>query len=758
MQENWADNIKNREWFRKIMYFFPVQLLLVHFKNNQLLIIIWAILIGFITESISQKYGIPYLYLTPEYMGEVSFLSYFIVGFSFGGFVMAFNISSYITNGHRFPFIATLSRPFLKYFLNNIPWVFILIFTYIYSAVRFLAADGVFAWNQIVFFMFAFLLGFALLTTIHFTYFINTNKDFIKLFGKKPDDYMKDKPVNGFLHKKVKFDKFFNPDREWNVETYLSAFNKIAIARNISHYDQGMLKKVFQQNHLNAALFEIAIFVTIIFLSFGSDIHIFMIPAGASINLMFTMFIMLASAIHSWFRGWTNIVILILFLSFNHLSQYDLFSPPNRAYGLNYEGDLAPYTLEELQHESNPINYRNDYLHTIQILNRWKAKNTNPNSTKKPKMVLITSTGGGMRSALWSFYSMQYLDSITNGQLLKHTQLITGSSGGLIGMAYLRELYLQKQEGNITDLYSKYYSNNMSKDVLNRLGFSWTVNDMIFKLRSFNDGKYTYKRDRGYAFEQQLNENTDHVLDKRLYEYYLPELESKIPMTIISPTILNDGRRLLISPQPISYLTYIEPQINVKNDYMYEAVEFKKLFKNQDATNLRFVSALRMSSTFPFVMPTVHLPSDPEIKVMDAGIRDNYGIQTTMKFLYNFRNWIEDNTSGVVIVQIRDVPKQNKPKDNGANTFLNSMSSPVSSIYKNLFIIQDYNHDQLIQYASEWFNGQLDVVDFILQHKEDRGLSLSWHLTETEKKQVFESINFPKNQANIEHVRRLIVE
>ena len=756
MEESWAEKIKNRAWFRKIMYFFPVQLLLVHFKNNQLLIIIWAILFGFVTESISQKYGIPYLYLTPEYMGEVSFLSYFIVGFSFGGFVMAFNISSYITNGHRFPFIATLSKPFLKYFLNNIPWVILFLITYIYNAVTFLINDGVFAWNQIAFYMFGFLLGFLLLITIHLTYFINTNKDFIKLFGKKPDDYIKDKPVNGFLHKRIKFDKFFNPDREWNVETYLSAFNKIAIARNISHYDQSMLKKVFQQNHLNAALFEIAIFVTIIFLSFGSDIHIFMIPAGASITLMFTMVIMLASAIHSWFRGWTNIIILILFLSFNHLTQYHIFSPPNRAYGLNYDGELADYSLAELQQESNPINYRNDYLHTLEILKKWKAKNTQGNSNKKPKMVLITSTGGGMRSALWSFYSMQYLDSITNGALLSHTQLITGSSGGLIGMAYLRELFLQKQEGQITDLYSKYYSNNMSKDVLNRLGFSWTVNDMIFKLQSFDDGKYIYKKDRGYAFEAQLNENVDQALDKRLYEYYLPELESKIPMTIVSPTILNDGRRLLISPQPISYLTYIEPQNNIRNNFMYEAVEFKKLFKNQDANNLRFVSALRMSSTFPYVMPTVHLPSEPEIRIMDAGIRDNYGIQTSLKFLYNFRNWIEENTSGVVIIQIRDVPKQDKPKNNGVNTFLNSVSSPVGSIYKNLFTIQDYNHDQLIQYASEWFDGEIDVVDFVLQHKEDRGLSLSWHLTETEKKQVFESINVKTNQESIWRVANLI--
>ena len=106
-----TEKITNTVLFRKVFYFFPVQLIFVHLKNNPILMTVWFIIVGINTRLISEKYGVPFLFLSPEYLGDVGFLSYCIVGFSFGGYIMAFNISSYVTNGYRFPFIATLAKP-----------------------------------------------------------------------------------------------------------------------------------------------------------------------------------------------------------------------------------------------------------------------------------------------------------------------------------------------------------------------------------------------------------------------------------------------------------------------------------------------------------------------------------------------------------------------------------------------------------------------------------------------------------------------
>ncbi len=729
--------------------FFPIQLLLAHIKHNKILTLSWFLIILFVTQTILKKYGVPYLYLTPEYLGEVSFLSYFIVGFSFGGFIIAFNISSYISNGHRFPFIATLSRPFLKYFINNSFFAITLIIVYLISMIKFLIQQNEGTGYDIFIFVIGFLLGCFVNITLSLVYFINTNKDFSKLFGKEDseeDEEIASKTHLGILHKPVSLENFYNPDREWNVQTYFSSLFKISRARDTSKYDIAKLYQVFNQNHLNAALFEILVFVTIIFLGFASDIKYFTIPAGASLTLMFTMFVMLTSAIHSWFRGWSNLALITLFLIINFLSQFKLFSPPNQAYGLNYNVEKAEYSDDVMDLFSNPINFQKDYLHTLGILQEWKDKNMTP-KYKKPKMVFITASGGGMRSAVWAFSVCQYLDSISNGDFFNKTQLITGSSGGMIGLSYFRELYLLKKQNQINNLQSKKFRDNLSKDILNRLGFAWTVNDLIFKFRSFEIDNKKYKKDRGYAFEEQLNENTENVLNKKLFEYYNPEKESQIPMLILSPTIVNDGRRLLISPQPISYLTNLKPQSTLRNNYIHESVEFTRLFKEQEARNLRFSSALRMSSTFPYVMPIVHLPSEPEIQIMDAGFRDNLGMQTTLKFLYTYRKWLEMNTSGVVILQIRDLEKNKEIKAGEKNTILKALTAPVGNIYKNLFATQDYTHDQMVQYASEWFEGEIDIVDIVLEQTEDKNLSLSWHLTKKEIEMIHQSI---KTKNNIE--------
>jgi hypothetical protein len=61
-----------------------------------------------------------------------------------------------------------------------------------------------------------------------------------------------------------------------------------------------------------------------------------------------------------------------------------------------------------------------------------------------------------------------------------------------------------------------------------------------------------------------------------------------------------------------------------------------------------------MNATFPYVLPNVWLPTNPVIDVMDAGLRDNFGQENTLRFIESFKNWLQENTAKVVIIQIRD--------------------------------------------------------------------------------------------------------
>jgi hypothetical protein len=133
---------------------------------------------------------------------------------------------------------------------------------------------------------------------------------------------------------------------------------------------------------------------------------------------------------------------------------------------------------------------------TIEILNNWRMKNclNSIQMQRKPKLVIINASGGGLRSALWTFYSLQYADSLLDGELLKHTELITGASGGMLGAAYLRELMLRKSNHKIRTFNRQTYIDNIAKDVLNPVVFAMTVNDLFLRIEDVKIGGKNYKK------------------------------------------------------------------------------------------------------------------------------------------------------------------------------------------------------------------------------------------------------------------------
>jgi hypothetical protein len=201
-----------------------------------------------------------------------------------------------------------------------------------------------------------------------------------------------------------------------------------------------------------------------------------------------------------------------------------------------------------------------------------------------------------------------------------------------------------------------------------------------------------------------------------------------------------------------------QTEANVSNPTLPDGIEFRSFFENQGADSLWFSSALRMNCTFPYISPVVSLPSEPAIEIMDAGFRDNYGMSIAIKYLYTFRNWISTNTSGVIIIQTRDTYKRFTVESKSSNSLMNIVSNPVGNIYSNMFNMQDFNHDQLIQYAGSWFDAPIDVIDLQLKsHDVDASnISMSWHLTSKEKIRIRESVKLPENQKSIKKLQELL--
>lgn len=746
-------------WVKRLMYFFPLQLVLVHISRNHIILLLWAMLFGYVTNQIGLEYGVPYLFLDPEYMGQVSYWSYFIMGLATGGFIMAFHITSYITDCRKFSFIATLSKPFYKFSVNNsgIPLAFIVTHAYCIFMFRYKNEFG--STGQIVGFVAAYLFGVFTFITLTMTYFFSANRD-ITHFNTKP----RIKPSRLKI-KRIKLEggkqwtpdvKSYKTEVDWNVEMYLSHPFKMALARDTEHYDRVLLLRVFRQNHNSAFVFTVLLFISLLLFGYFRDYKYFQIPAGACIFMMATMVVMLAGAIYAFFRKWTSTFIIGMVVLANFLSNYDFFRVKNYAYGLDYSATPAVYSDSILCRPDNKnINYNNDKRETIKVLENWRTRQVVAGN-KKPKFVIINASGGGQKASLWTFYSLQMADSLLNGRLLPNTQFMTGSSGGMVGLAYIRELYLRKQLGQPINLYDRQYFDNIGKDILNTMAASIAFNDLFIRLQHFRYDDKIYTKDRGSAFEQQLIANTDGYLEHNLGYYTEPEKKAMIPTMVFTPTIINDGRRLVISSQYMSYLTDNSSHNFVNNPNITEDVEFLRLFQKQGATNLRFTSAIRMSGSFPYILPSVTLPTTPEMQIMDAGLRDNYGLKTALRYIYTFKEWIRANTSGVIIIQTREAKTENGKSIPIKQSMIESITSPVGNLYANIFKTQDYTLDELLSYSSEWANMPVDVINLELSDVKNDHVSLNLHLTSLEKERVRNAIKRPENQRAIDDLRKLL--
>ena len=322
----------------------------------------------------------------------------------------------------------------------------------------------------------------------------------------------------------------------------------------------------------------------------------------------------------------------------------------------------------------------------------------------------------------------------------------------------IRDRYYQKTIGKNIDLYNPEYLEDISTDLLNSITFAIVANDLFMPWVSFESGGYTYYKDRGYIFEKQFNENTHQALDKTLLDYRLPEKEAIIPMMFITPSIVNDGRRLMISPHGVSYMAQTPVGVAKMNTVLTDAIDFGRMFEEQDALNLRFPTALRMNATYPYVLPNVHLPSVPEVEVLDAGFRDNQGIISATRFIHVFKDWILENTGGVILLQISSADKFDDMTPLASDEGLvGSLLNPLGIVSK-ILKLQDFEHDTNLGFVFDLLGPEnFDIVRFTYRPTEkNEEASMTYHLTTREKNDIIQAFYLPENQRNLQHLMTVL--
>ena len=402
------------------------------------------------------------------------------------------------------------------------------------------------------------------------------------------------------------------------------------------------------------------------------------------------------SAMLSMLKLWARLLVLALGVAW-----IGVCNAPDDQYRfeyMNYDvNTLVPIRTRLEEAQARPVG-ADGLADDAQALVNWRAYNQPLSATPlmRPKLVVVCVTGGATRSAYWTALVLERLGQAVGrkpggpggGQTFdNHVRLITGASGGMVGAAhYVRYVYGRRLKGDLEGpgFYNRPYNwrANLPTNDLEAVARSLALHEPWAMLWP---GPRT---DRGVALERGWYDLRHPVRD-------LGPLEAKgmVPSIVFSPMTVEDGRRLVISNLDLAEVvqggspggtraptnkagrlsmrapTVIRASLDsralsnkgselsmtdggTQSVYSLSNVEFFKAFP--DAQGFLLSTAARMSATFPFVSPAVCLPGTPALRVVDAGYYDNYGVDLAVAWIGKNREWLLANTSGVVLIQIRD--------------------------------------------------------------------------------------------------------
>ncbi|HEX3080165.1 MAG TPA: hypothetical protein VHQ04_06865, partial [Puia sp.] len=464
-------------------------------KKYQLLLLFWGILFSTIHGGFMHSFGADALFLAPEYLDNVNALSGAIVGASAGAFIMCWNVTTFILYSRHFRFLATTTRPFLKYCTNNFILPGSLLIYYFFKAIEFDSTRELMTNSEIAWMIAGFLTGFFLVIGLSLLYFLGAD-----LTIKRQMTPLIANPKlfkSQFKSKDVQL----NSSRLIRVNWYMNGPFSVKQVRDVSHYSKEFIERIFSRHHFAAILSICIAFLFLGVVGFFMDEPVFQLPAAASIFLFFSILLAVSGAFSYFLESWSIPFLVLLFFVLNILYHYDIIDPTNKAYGLNYTNrtERPAYNRDHLLAMCSPEKVSADKAQMIRILENWKKKQ----KEAKPLLLIINTSGGGSRSAAFTMNVLQKLDRQNGGHLMDKTFMITGASGGMFGAAYFRELSrLKTYKDSTINPDDRRYTEAIAGDLLNPLFSSFVARDLFSPAQKFKVGDYEYIKDRGYSFEQ----------------------------------------------------------------------------------------------------------------------------------------------------------------------------------------------------------------------------------------------------------------
>jgi predicted acylesterase/phospholipase RssA len=360
--------------------------------------------------------------------------------------------------------------------------------------------------------------------------------------------------------------------------------------------------------------------------------------------------------------------------------------------------------------------------------------NLTPDQQKQP-IVVIAVSGGGLRSAAWTFTVLRTLEerfAAVGVDFPAQMRVITGASGGMLGAAFYVAT-LKEKRGAVLDRAIKEKRPDDLAGNNDRL-FDQLTQDFLtplVKQQVYGDlpnffSPWPARNDRGKALQSEWSDKLGGVLDRTFADLRADERAGQLPSLVFAPMLVEDGRRLIVSNldmrNPLTNdgpllrdvdLSATPQTIADTECYSREAVELFRMFP-QARDRLRLGTAVRMSASFPFFSTAAALPTVPRRRVVDAGYYDNYGVSLLANWLTstNNRKWVEKNASRILFIQIRDGTDEQRRR---LETIAPDESSGVSRCFEEFTTPLVGLYNARVGSSSFRNDGQLETLQLLLR-------------------------------------------
>jgi hypothetical protein len=368
----------------------------------------------------------------------------------------------------------------------------------------------------------------------------------------------------------------------------------------------------------------------------------------------------------------------------------------------------------------------------------------------KPRLALVSTSGGGIRAAAWTAHVLSKLESRESGvpDFHRYVRLITGASGGMMGAG----AWVAGLEADGTPAGADALPPQVKEDSLSPAA--------IALLLPFGAG-------RGRALEEAWKEHTKGRMARTFWELREGEARGWRPSLVYSPMVVEDGRRLLVSNLDLSALTVsrastltVEPEEGESGKRARLSLSGVQLFQlfPQKQKQFALAAASRMSASFPYMSPASALPTVPPVRVVDAGYYDNYGVDLAALWLHTHRDWVRECTSGVVLIQIRDHlgtgrRTQLQATKGPVSEVLAGLTSPLEAVLRARESSMSFRNDELLQVLQEELNPKDSCFFTTAIFEFGQTAPLSWALTDRDKKQLQDAADSDAVRLGVKAVR-----